>query len=439
MLKRIFLLIVSAILLMLSCYNTQAQLIGEGDTLWYKSLGPNEVKQVQFSTDGMKLGVFIERNLTRNLIVYEALTGKQLWKFDLPYFAQNFQFSIDGNLVYIFTPSEKAVFGYNSQTGELVETNKYENEENATYWYLYLTKNPNRFMITNPLGSCAIFDKIEKKLLIEKLSNRNTRMYACPYSDYFIKAEGYIINKVSKVNISLWNVNTLESVALLEEIDASLEDGSDIKISYNGKYAATNFGTTALKIWDLENKKLFKVYSPTINKPGAQMGLAFAHNEPIIVNTGGYFYEFSGYATTITNYLNDKRAIFYDKNTYFHYIDIDKSDKYLAFDGGYNLVVIKLNKDAVPVEEIKNEKIKTLYPNPATGTISILIPDNFGIIERTEIIDNFGSIIRLLDSKNNKLNGNNLTLNVSDLQNGSYFLRISNVANSITYKLIVKR
>ena len=56
--KRFLILLVSLFLLVCITH-TNAQLIGEGDTLWYKT-GLPTITQVQFTHDGTKLGVYGE-------------------------------------------------------------------------------------------------------------------------------------------------------------------------------------------------------------------------------------------------------------------------------------------------------------------------------------------------------------------------------------------
>jgi len=155
-----YLLLTVAVLIFLFCASANAQLIGEGDTLWYKT-GLPTITQVQFTPDGTKLGVYGEGIF----IMYNSENGVELWRLKFPFFTNNFQFSIDGSLVYVLTPSEKTVFGYSSQTGEIIETNTYGNETNETYWNLWLTPNPNRFLFTSPTGKNAIYDKQQGSII----------------------------------------------------------------------------------------------------------------------------------------------------------------------------------------------------------------------------------------------------------------------------------
>ena len=228
--------IVIAVLMFLFYTGANAQLIGEGDTLWYKT-GLPTITKVQFTPDGTKLGVYGEGLF----IMYNSENGEELWQNKFPFFTNNFQFSIDGSLVYVFTPSEKTIFGYNIQTGEIVETNTYGEGLNATYWNLWLTPNPNIFLLSNPIGCTAIYDKLQKKVVKEKLSNAVTKIYASPYSDYLIKAEEFLEFNDWKFRVSLWDINTLDLVANLVEDFGVLDGGGEAKFSYNGKYGVTHY------------------------------------------------------------------------------------------------------------------------------------------------------------------------------------------------------
>jgi hypothetical protein len=68
-----YLLLTVAVLIFLFCASANAQLIGEGDTLWYKT-GLPTITQVQFTPDGTKLGVYGEGIF----IIYNSENGVEL-------------------------------------------------------------------------------------------------------------------------------------------------------------------------------------------------------------------------------------------------------------------------------------------------------------------------------------------------------------------------
>ncbi|GAB1371778.1 hypothetical protein MASR1M45_18400 [Candidatus Kapaibacterium sp.] len=76
---KIRIILVFTALLLLTSLSANAQLIGEGDTLWYKSLYPNTISHVQFSPDGSKLGVVsYDGKYVGKFVMYDALTGEEL-------------------------------------------------------------------------------------------------------------------------------------------------------------------------------------------------------------------------------------------------------------------------------------------------------------------------------------------------------------------------
>ncbi len=387
------------------------------------------------------MAVFSEKDLDKSLIVYESLTGSELWRINFQFFTNNFQFSEEGDLIYTLAPTVKTLFAYNSQTGEIVEENTYGDESKQTYWNIFLTPDPNKFLFTSPKGNIVIYDKQKKSIVHEKVFNDNSKYYSSIYSNYYIKADDYEMEGVWNFSVSLCDINTLEYITTLTR-EVGVIDAGGIKISYNGKYAATNFGGRALQIWDLENKKLFKEYTPTIptdstDGRGGQFSLAFAHTNDLLINCGGQmpFDPFS-YTTTITNFINDKRALISIKDAYRR-IDISKNDTFFAGSLGSNFFVFKLHKNLVPVEEITGNTIPLLYPNPTTGDISIdLIGHQF--VESVRINDLQGNEVTKI-SKNDIIQTNSkVSINLPKLNNGIYLLNVITNNGIISCKLIME-
>jgi hypothetical protein len=430
-------------MLIFTCAN--AQLIGEGDTLWYKSLSPNTISKVQFSPDGTKLAVFSALDLKKYLNVYDAISGEELWRIDFPFFANNFQFSLEGDLIFVLAPSEKTVFGYNSQNGEIVEQNTYGNETQQTYWNLFLTPDTNKFLFTSPTGKNAIYDRQKKSIILEKLNSDNSQSYSSPYSNYYLKADDYESGGEWIFTVSIWDLKTLEFVSNLVREPGVIDEG-EAKISYNGKYAATNFGGRALQIWDLENKKLFKEYPPTIpthttNGTGGQLSLAFCYDNELLINCGGdYLFDTKGSSTTITNIINNKRALMIDTMAGALSLDVNKNDNLIAYPrNGQNIVVYKLHKDAVPVEEYSKEIQDTIYPNPTIGNITINIPQKYGFINAGQIFDNSGKIVKTYLLNELLTSESKLTLNLNEISNGVYILKLTSANDILTYKIILEK
>jgi hypothetical protein len=77
-----------------------------------------------------------------------------------------------------------------------------------------------------------------------------------------------------------------------------------------------------------------------------------------------------------------------------------------------------------------------IYPNPASDRIYIN-SDNISTISRVELMNAIGNIVRILDTPS--ATGNELSLNVSDLPSGVYFVRVLYDGKIQTQRILVSR
>jgi hypothetical protein len=77
-----------------------------------------------------------------------------------------------------------------------------------------------------------------------------------------------------------------------------------------------------------------------------------------------------------------------------------------------------------------------IYPNPASDRIYIN-SDNISTISRVELMNAIGNIVRILDTPS--ATGNELSLNVSDLPSGVYFVRVLCDGKIQTQRILVSR
>ncbi len=426
-----------------------SQLIGEGDTLWAKS-GLPTIKQVQFSPDGTKLGVVGADDIGQ-LVMYDANTGEELWRFTkATYYFNQFSYSLDGSKLYILPPSDNQINIIDVNTGVILDTLPVEisldmkEYEVGNYGSVYQTKNQNILLVGNLSGCYALYDISKRQIIKERFGYYKNRFFASPNSDYFIDASSYYDNEWI-VQLVMIDVNTLSTVVILGEEENAGFEGGDIKISYNGKYAATNFGTRALQIWDLDNRKLFKEYSPTIptettSGGGPQVSLSFGHDNATIVSCGGFYIDDTkGGSTVVTNFSNNKRALIYPNMTSFNDLDINREDTYLVCGTPRNLVVLKLKKDAVSVKDHEHEFKSVIYPNPTTNNITIGIPEHFGLIRAAQLLDSSGKLVKSFLQHELIYQGQNLILSLNGLMTGIYYLQLSNLNTVLSYQIILER
>ncbi len=429
-----------------------SQLIGEGDTLWAKS-GLPTIKQVQFSPDGTKLGVLAYGgDYIGRFFMYDANTGEELWTFTkATYYFNQFSYSLDGSKLYILPPSDNQINIIDINTGEILDTLpveislKMKEYEVGNYRSVYQTKNPNILLIGNPSMCFALYDISKRQIIKELFGNRKNKFYASPNSDYFINAYQYKYENKWITRIVLMDINTLDvnTAVILGEENALVETSGSVRISYNGKYAATNFGSSALSIWDLENKKLFKKYTPTIPTEtmdgiGGGTGLTFSHDNENIINSGGGYVSHTTMATTLTNFISDKRTLIYP-STGFHSIDIDILNTKLAGGNGDDIIILKFKTDVISVKDQEHEFKFVIYPNPTTNNVTIGIPEHFGLIRSAQLLDSSGKLVKSFLPHELIYQGQNLILSLNGLMTGVYYLQLSNLNTVLSYQIILER
>jgi hypothetical protein len=113
-------------------------------------------------------------------------------------------------------------------------------------------------------------------------------------------------------------------------------------------------------------------------------------------------------------------------------LDIDPSDEYLACGSGTNIMIIKLKKDAVPVEEIADDTLQVLFPNPTSGIVTLnnLNINNYLI----KLTDLSGREILIKDKIS--INENDISIDLISLHSGIYFFSLSDKNHYKTYKII---
>lgn len=110
----------------------------------------------------------------------------------------------------------------------------------------------------------------------------------------------------------------------------------------------------------------------------------------------------------------------------------------LSFIGGSNGLLLKWDK-TVPLDNVlSNEDVHpdiniSLYPNPASESVTIQFPENIG---RSEII--FTNMLGQTVLRKN-VTSKSVTIDLTGFSNGSYFVHVQNGNQRITKKLIVQQ
>jgi len=106
--------------------------------------------------------------------------------------------------------------------------------------------------------------------------------------------------------------------------------------------------------------------------------------------------------------------------------------------GSFDVYVLKLNEATITGigEKINRSGSVSIYPNPSGGQFNLKINDGSENSAKIELADLTGKLIFSITSE---IGENNTSIDVSDLANGIYFLKVSNEKLNETLKLIINK
>jgi hypothetical protein len=103
------------------------------------------------------------------------------------------------------------------------------------------------------------------------------------------------------------------------------------------------------------------------------------------------------------------------------------ADYNAPFAGGYRLMVMSGSQSSLSLNQSKSQLL-TVYPNPFKDELNVLLPE---AIITVEILNLNGQVLKSMQP-----NGNNVQLNLSDLANGSYVLKVVSPSGVSIQKIV---
>ncbi len=110
-----------------------------------------------------------------------------------------------------------------------------------------------------------------------------------------------------------------------------------------------------------------------------------------------------------------------------------ENDSMIYKDSGFGFTPANTCDFPVGINSTPPQQKLTLFPNPASGIVHVEFP-NHNSFERLEIIDPLGRTIKLMHTNGNQ----KMQLDVSELANGIYLVKISGKDQSTTTRLVVQ-
>lgn len=232
-------------------------------------------------------------------------------------------------------------------------------------------------------------------------------------------------NPITIGSFTVWDFNTLDSID-------SYENSRGFKLSNNCNYIAYIVGSKdyGVEIYDFTTKEL--VQKLEINGYNLT-GIEFSPDDKYIVTSNG-----PGTNSLIVWSLDSGKEVYIYPYGSHNNIDISNNGKFIISSTGGYLFLWNFKNETSIIENDKEKYLKTIYPNPATGNVTIdfnLISSGKTIIE---VVDLKGEIIKSIFNGFLEIGNNKVTINTTDISSGSYFVIVQSEQEKIVFQLIIE-
>lgn len=244
-----------------------------------------------------------------------------------------------------------------------------------------------------------------------------------------------IDNPVATYNANMGGNWAVGSAVNMQIADAGCSTGSAVDGSYFGvvKYDVPSGNKIVFKLD--KAMKAGTAYSFTINYkvpvgiPPATSSLYFGYGKDSVSSDS-----LSGYTDPITTETWIKDTFTFTPQKAWQYVWIELS----ALGGDpYTVHVDDLKMLNVPdgIEEIEKGKGLTIWPNPGNGVATLTLGPGWVLPYEVEVFDMTGSVV----FRNDKLYDKTTNVNMPDVGNGMYFLKVTDGIQQVrTSKLLVQ-
>jgi hypothetical protein len=96
--------------------------------------------------------------------------------------------------------------------------------------------------------------------------------------------------------------------------------------------------------------------------------------------------------------------------------------------------IANANAKTITATNVASDKELSLYPNPASNTIKVMLPSYWKAGDNLTIFDAAGKQVL-----NKQLAGNVDEVDISSLQAGTYFIRVSNKGSKMATQTFIKK
>ena len=398
------------------------------DTVWVRSTDQADgFYMVKFSnTDKYIVGLGYTSDL-----FFDTKTGQEIKRI----LGNKEVFFIENDTKFVRVKKDRSkieIFDIN--TWQSIDT--LENDGKTIYEISAISLD-KRFFISTIQGGYRIWDLNTKKILrtrvltpeeyltkfnIEHIEifNDNSKFIVSEYKEYTNPSLPGPNKSWSTEYHKVYDFNTMDSIDAYQNFAYFQLSNDCSKIAF--KTGDPDYG---VEVYDFNTKAL--IWRIPINGPSLT-GLEFDSTDRYLVT-----------APTITIWDINKisKAYGYQSGT-ANTLALSKDNKNILSSTGNYLILWKARYEGTSVPEEPNPT-QIIYPNPTTGTISISFEQKFSEITKISIKDINGKKIKELLNKFLPDGQQNLSFNVIDLSQGTYFITVENTHLSLTFKFIVNK
>jgi WD40 repeat protein len=429
--KKFLVLVVTAILFSLSL---SAQ---DTDTAWTRQTLGEDILDVKFSPDGSKIATAHNSGWVR---LWSSISGEVIKSLPTTSgYANAVAFSNDGKFLYIGTEG-KGMLKYDLTTFQIIQT--YFNDTptaNSIFNISISNDNTKLFIAGNVIDSgkhstVFVVDEVSGKI-INTLDSSREQMKLIFSSDnkYLATFKNYNnpIDQSIHYQLTLWDALTYQKIKTLDDTKETI---NDIAFSSIANTIVALEGRNILKVWSLPGGQLIKdlnlqvlnIDAISFFKSVNKAVISFADLANKGLNGIFDFNSFSFDSYLVNGHANSKK------------ISISFSDSLAVCSRGYYLFLYNFISATVQIQNpVQKTDSDIIIPNPLTnqalikfnlpysGMTKIILLNEIGI-EITSLFNSF------LDAGNNEV-----SVNITNIPSGNYFVSIQCKNYNKTLKLSI--
>jgi WD40 repeat protein len=222
----------------------------------------------------------------------------------------------------------------------------------------------------------------------------------------------------------IYDLNSKDSIDVI--------DNNYIFLSNTCKYMIKGVGgDNGIEIYDFNTKEF--LFALPLNILTVS-GLEFSPDDRYLVTASNN----NAFGMTIWNMATGKEHFHYISGATYSNIDVSHDGRFITYSIGGGLRLIRTHFDGVSVNDTFSPE-KTFYPNPTNNTITLSFSIEKPLQLNYSLYNGTGNSYKILLNEFSNPGIVQKTFNISELPNGTYFLKITCQEFSLTYKVVIMR